>query len=183
MSDAALAFVRAQAPDVVVTLVHQIVKRPLLEIPRLGVVNVHPGLLPELRGIQPYFWALAARHRCAGATIHLIEDETIDTGRVLARAEHATWPGLSVMLNYYLTAQAAARLLPRCLDSLAAGRLVPHPQAEGGVYRRWPDSAAFNDLATAGHRLFSWRDLTGILAGRYDGFAARESLALCPASP
>ena len=177
MSEEALGFVRAQAPDVVVTLFHQIVRRPLLDLPRLGVVNIHPGLLPEFRGIQPYFWELAERHGRAGATLHLIEDETIDTGRVLARAEYVTWPGMSVQLNYYLAAQASARLLPRCLEALEAGRVVPAAQPDGGAYYRWPDSVAFDRLEAAGHALFRWRDLWGILAGRYDESAAEETLS------
>ena len=177
MSDEALAFVRALAPDVVVTLFHQIVRRPLLDLPRLGVVNIHPGLLPEFRGIQPYFWELAERHGRAGATLHLIEDETIDTGRVVARCEYATWPGMSVQLNYYLAAQGAARLLPRCIEALGNGRLSPTPQPEAGGYYRWPDSAAFDRLEAAGHPLFSWRQLWGILVGRHEDFGADESLA------
>jgi folate-dependent phosphoribosylglycinamide formyltransferase PurN len=177
MSDEALAFLRAAEPDFVVTLFHQIVRRPLLGIPRLGVVNIHPGLLPGFKGIQPYFWELAEGHGQGGVTLHLIEDETIDTGRILARASYATWPGMSVQLNYYLSAQAAARLLPRCLAELEANRLAPAPQPEGGAYYRWPDSAGFDRLEAAGHRLFSWRDLGGILAGRYDDFVAKESLA------
>jgi methionyl-tRNA formyltransferase len=175
MSEEALAFVRAREPDLVVTLFHQIVKRPLLDLARKGVVNIHPGLLPLFRGIQPYFWELALGHGRAGATLHLIEDESIDTGRVLASAAYATWPGMSVQLNYYLTAQAAARLLPRCAERIEQGRAVPLPQPGGGAYHRWPDSPAFDRLEAAGHALFSWRDLWGILSGRYDGFEAEEA--------
>jgi methionyl-tRNA formyltransferase len=175
MSEEALAFVRAQQPDLVVTLFHQIVKRPLLDLPRLGVVNIHPGLLPAFRGIQPYFWELALGHGRAGATLHLIEDETIDTGRVLGEGAYATWQGMSVQLNYYLTAQAAARLLPRCAEEIEQGRAAPAPQPDGGAYHRWPDSAAFDRLEAAGHALFSWSDLWGILSGRYDRFVAGEA--------
>lgn len=175
MAENTIAFVRAQDPDLVVTCFHQIVKRPLLDLPRKGVVNIHPGLLPAFRGIQPYFWELALGHGRAGATLHLIEDETIDTGRVLASGSYATWPKMSVQLNYYLTAQVAARLLPRCCGDLEGGRVAPQAQADGGAYHRWPDSAAFDRLEEAGHPLFSWRDLWGILSGRYDAFAAGEA--------
>ena len=177
MGEEALAFTRAQEPDVVVTMVHQILKRPLIEIPRFGVVNLHPGVLPDFRGIQPYFWELAEGAPRAGATLHLIEDETIDTGGVLAQASYATWPGLSVQLNYYLTAQVTAQLLPRCLEALGAGRLQPRPQdPDAGAYYRWPDSAAYDRLEARGHRLLKWRDLWGILSGKYDDFRADEEL-------
>jgi len=177
MSEETLAFLRAQEPDVVVTMVHQILKRPLIEIPRLGVVNLHPGVLPDFRGIQPYFWALSEGAARAGATLHFIEDETIDTGGVLAQASYATWPGLSVQLNYYLTSQVTAQLLPRCLEALGAGRLQPRPQdPDAGAYYRWPDSAAYDRLEERGHRLLRWGDLWGILSGRYDDFRADEEL-------
>lgn len=175
MAPDTLAFLRAQDPDVVVTMVHQIVKRPLIEIPRCGVVNLHPGVLPDFRGIQPYFWELSEGAARAGATLHLIEDETIDTGGMLAEASYATWPGLSVQLNYYLTSQVTAQLLPRCLEELVAGRLRPQAQDPGaGAYYRWPDSAAYDRLEQRGHRLLKWGHLWGILSGRYDAFRADE---------
>jgi methionyl-tRNA formyltransferase len=173
MSAETLDFVREQDPDVFVTMVHQILKDPLIEIPRFGVVNLHPGVLPDFRGIQPYFWELSEGSPRAGATLHLIQDATVDTGDVLAEASYATWPGMSVQLNYYLTSQVTAHVLPRCLEELVAGHLQPRPQdPEAGAYYRWPDSAAYDRLEERGHRLLRWRDLWGILSGKYDDFRA-----------
>ncbi|MCP5020829.1 MAG: hypothetical protein GY930_03540 [bacterium] len=173
MSPEALAFVREFAPDVIVSLCHQILKEPLISLAPLGIVNVHPGLLPDFRGIQPYFWELSEGSKRAGATLHLIEDESVDTGGVLARTSYPTTPGMSVQLNYYLTIQCAARLLPDCLAALQNGKLNPEVQAENeGAYYRWPDSAAFERLRTQGHSLVSYRQLLGILVGRYDGHRA-----------
>jgi len=56
-------------------------------------------------------------------------------------------------------------------------RVVPAAQPDGGAYYRWPDSVAFDRLEAAGHALFRWRDLWGILAGRYDESAAEETLS------
>ena len=173
MSPETLAFAREFAPDVVVSLCHQILKEPLISLAPLGIVNVHPGLLPDFRGIQPYFWELSEGSMQAGATLHLIEDERVDVGGVLARASYATTPGMSVQLNYYLTIQCAARLLPDCLTALQAGELTPKGQTENeGEYYRWPDSAAFERLRARGHSLTSYRQLFGILNGRFDGHRA-----------
>ena len=173
MSEETLAFAREFAPDVIVSLCHQILKEPLISLAPLGIVNVHPGLLPDFRGIQPYFWELSEGSMRAGATLHLIEDERVDAGGVLARTSYATTPGMSVQLNYYLTIQSAARLLPDCLKALQGGELDPETQTEsGGAYYRWPDSAAFERLRTRGHALISYRQLLGILHGRYDGHRA-----------
>lgn len=168
MSEECLRFVRDARPDVVVTLFHQIVKEPLISIPRLGVVNVHPGLLPEFRGIQPYFWELCEGSREGGVTLHTIDDESIDTGRVLARAAFRVQPGMSVQLCYWLTSRLAAELLPDCLARFESGALTPVPQPDGGAYYRWPDSAAVDRLHERGHVLISLRDLWGMLTGKYD---------------
>ena len=175
MSEETLAFVREQQPDLIITLMHQIVKRELIEIPRRGVINIHPGLLPQFRGIQPYFWELMTGSEWAGPTLHYIRDESIDTGELLAAARYRTWPGLSVQLNYYLTSRCAAELVPKLLDALDSGTVKPRAQPAEGQYFGWPDSGSVNELRTRGHELIRWRDLWSILSGRYDGFSAEES--------
>lgn len=170
MAPASLEFIRAQEPDLVITLFHQIVRRALLDIPRLGVINAHPGLLPEFAGIQPYFWALSEGAAEAGGTLHWIEDESVDTGRVLGRAGFPVTPGMSVQLAYHLTSRSLARLLPRVVAALEDGTAEARAQGAGGVYRRWPDSAAMDRLKRRGHRVFSFREFAGILLGRFDAF-------------
>ncbi|MCA9001137.1 MAG: hypothetical protein KDB61_04375, partial [Planctomycetes bacterium] len=179
MDDASLSFARNFEPDVIVSLCHQILKEPLISLAPLGIVNVHPGVLPEFRGIQPYFWELSEGAQRAGATLHLIEDEQVDAGGVLARASYAIPAGISVQCNYYLTIQCAARLLPDCIGRLQAGELEPEAQdPNDGAYYRWPDSAAFERLKGRGHCLISYRQLLGILVSRYDGHRA-DSATFC----
>ena len=176
MDAGTLAFARDFRPDVIVSLCHQILKEPLISLAPLGIVNVHPGVLPAFRGIQPYFWELSEGSGLAGATLHLIEDERIDAGGVLGRTTFRTRPGMSVQLNYYLTIRSASALLPSCLEALEGGRLRPEPQdPEAGAYFRWPDSAAFERLRERGHPLISLRQLGAVLLGRFDEFQAENS--------
>ncbi len=177
MSPATLGFLRERSTDVVVTLFHQIVRAELIALPRLGVVNVHPGLLPAFRGIQPYLWELSEGAGRAGATLHRIDSEALDAGAVLGEASYATWPGMSVQLNYYLSVRCASELLPGCLAALSEGRLAPVAQdPSAGARWGWPDSAALDRLAARGHPVVSLRDLTAILVGRYDAFHAESSV-------
>lgn len=179
MDEEALSFARKFEPDVIVSLCHQILKQPLIEIPRLGVVNVHPGVLPDYRGIQPYFWELSEGAPSAGATLHLIEDERIDAGGVLGRTSFKVAPRSSVQLIYFLTIKTASKLLPGCLSALEEGRLSPEAQdPKQGAYFRWPDSEAFGRLRKRRHTLISLRQLMGILIGRYDDFRA-DTATLC----
>jgi len=169
LSAETIAFIRRQQPDLIITLVHQIIKEPLLGLPRLGIINIHPGLLPQFKGIQPYFWELSEGSPEAGPTLHLIEDTGIDTGRILAQKSYPTDGVRSVHLNYYLTARTAAAILPATVHHLAEGTLSPAPQApHTGHYYKWPDSTAYDRLSRSGRRLFSFRDLFAILTGKHD---------------
>jgi methionyl-tRNA formyltransferase len=57
----------------------------VLQLPRLGVINLHFGLLPERRGPNPIGWAFREDDREQGATIHRM-DAGFDTGPILAQS-------------------------------------------------------------------------------------------------
>jgi methionyl-tRNA formyltransferase len=60
-------------------------RKQLLDVPRLGVLNIHLGLLPEIRGMSSPEWSLL-NHVPVGITIHYM-DAGIDTGPILQRYE------------------------------------------------------------------------------------------------
>jgi methionyl-tRNA formyltransferase len=84
-SSRSVARLKQWSPDLVVFAGGNILRRPLLEVPRLGVLNAHLGLLPEVRGMSSPEWSLLL-NAPVGVTIHYI-DEGIDTGPVLQRCE------------------------------------------------------------------------------------------------
>ncbi len=103
-----------------------------LAVPRLGIVNGHPSLLPQYRGPFPIAWAVRNAETEIGLTYHLMDAE-FDTGNVLAQgriplAEDETEETLFAKLG-----AAGAELLPVALDRLARGD-AGDPQ-EGGEYQ------------------------------------------------
>lgn len=78
---------REWSPDLIIFTGGNILRQPLLDVPRLGVLNVHLGLLPEIRGMSSPEWSLL-RNVPLGITIHYI-DRGIDTGPILQRFELA----------------------------------------------------------------------------------------------
>jgi len=62
----------------------QILSRPLLTIPRLGWMNIHPSLLPRHRGPEPIYWTIARGDRETGITLHWTVQK-IDAGPILAQ--------------------------------------------------------------------------------------------------
>jgi methionyl-tRNA formyltransferase len=81
-----LAQLRAIEPDLVISVsCPQIFGPALLELPRLGCINVHSARLPHYRGVLPTFWALAEGESSTGVTVHYMSPG-IDGGDIIAQA-------------------------------------------------------------------------------------------------
>lgn len=79
---------RALAPDVGAVVAYGHILRPvLLAIPKRGMVNVHPSLLPELRGAAPVEWAIIRGLETTGVTIMQL-DSGMDSGPILHQIPH-----------------------------------------------------------------------------------------------
>src|SRR2546428_10051267 len=75
-------------PDIGVVVAYgHILKPELLELPRRGMVNVHPSLLPGLRGAAPIEWAVIGGHETTGVTITQL-DAGMDSGPILPQIPH-----------------------------------------------------------------------------------------------
>jgi methionyl-tRNA formyltransferase len=73
-----LELMRQFQPDVIKIVTCDIIRRPLLEIPRLGVLNTHAAMLPKYRGVDTPQWAVLEGGE-VGVVEHFV-DEKIDTG-------------------------------------------------------------------------------------------------------
>ena len=147
---------KASAPDLVLSIRFGVILRSAaISVPRLGVLNLHSGLLPEYRGVMATFHALLNGAEQLGTTVHFIPDRGIDTGPVLGQTTLQVKPGGSYLhhvLNLYpegcaLLAQTAQRLLAgQAVDSRA--------QSEGGAYYTFPTQDELARFHALGHRLF-----------------------------
>lgn len=63
---------------------NQILKKEIIETPRLGFINCHAGALPFYRGRNPLNWVLINGDKEFGVTVHYV-DEGIDTGDIIAQ--------------------------------------------------------------------------------------------------
>jgi methionyl-tRNA formyltransferase len=123
-----VAELAALAPDAMVVVGYgQIIPQAIIDIPRLGIINVHASLLPKYRGAAPIQWAIARGERVTGVTTMRI-DAGLDTGDMLLQWEteigpEETAPELSARL-----AVAGADLLAETLARLEAGTIEPIPQ-------------------------------------------------------
>lgn len=120
----------ALAPDVIVVAAYGLfLPREVLDLPRHSCLNIHPSLLPKLRGPSPVSTAIVDGETTTGVTI-MVMDEGVDTGPVLAQrrtpiGEGETAEGLTARLF-----ETGARLLVEALPDWAGGRTQASPQDE-----------------------------------------------------
>ncbi|MBL1270170.1 MAG: methionyl-tRNA formyltransferase [Halomonas sp.] len=104
----------------------------VLDIPRLGCVNVHASLLPRWRGAAPIQRAIEAGDRVSGVTIMQM-DAGLDTGAMLTEVRTPiTARTTGGDLHDRLAIQGANALI-NTLDALATGTAQATPQPEEGV--------------------------------------------------
>lgn len=115
-------------PDIGVVVAYgHILKPELLELPSGGMVNVHPSLLPELRGPAPVEWAIINGLEQTGVTIMQM-DAGMDTGPILLQLPHHVDPDVTAgELGEHL-AEMGAQALVEALALLEQGALRPVPQ-------------------------------------------------------
>ncbi len=121
------------APDALVVAAYGlIVPQTVLDLPRLGALNVHASLLPRWRGAAPIQRALLAGDRVTGVCIMQM-DAGLDTGPVLLREALPIAPQETGGTLHDKLAALGARLIVTALDGRARGTLRAAPQSSDGV--------------------------------------------------
>jgi methionyl-tRNA formyltransferase len=120
---------QTQADAFVVIAYGQILSQQILDIPKLGCINVHGSILPRYRGAAPIQWSLYHGDRETGITTMLM-NAGMDTGDMLLKSQLP----ITILENAQdiaaKLAQQGADLLIQTLVALAKGELTPIPQDE-----------------------------------------------------
>jgi methionyl-tRNA formyltransferase len=126
-------------PDLIVLGGTRIIKPHILEIPPLGTVNSHPGLLPRLRGSASVGWALY-KDLPQGATAHFVSPG-IDLGDIIISRELPVKRKDSYQSLNARVATLAGQLMKEAVSAIAAGNPPRTPQdpEAGETYRVIPE--------------------------------------------
>ena len=132
---AAQAALQAARPDVLVVAAYGLIlPQWVLDLPRLGCLNIHASLLPRWRGAAPIHRAIEAGDAETGVTIMQM-DAGLDTGDMLLAEMLPIAPRETTGTLHDQLAALGGRLIVQALALAAAGRLVTTPQpAEGVTY-------------------------------------------------
>ena len=153
---------QAIKPDACIVAAYGKILPPwLLEIPRLGCINVHASLLPKYRGAAPINWAIVNGETTTGVTIMQM-DPGMDTGpmwsqRSIDIGTEETAPELSPRL-----AAVGADLLADTLPVIASGQ--HHPAAQNS------DEATYAPILKKEDGLIDWDLPAKAIAARVRGF-------------
>ena len=131
--EADLAPLREWRPELLVVVAYGLLlPRALLDLPRLGCLNLHASLLPRWRGAAPIQRALLAGDTETGVTIMQL-DAGLDTGPILAQQSVAIGAGMTGAQLQPLLAAQGARLMLEVIAALAAGTARARAQPSEGV--------------------------------------------------
>lgn len=108
-------------PDIIITCAYgQIIPKVLLDLPRLGCINVHASLLPYLRGGAPLHHAIIDGYKETGVTI-MYMDEAMDTGDIISSVTYPLKDTDTVGTVHDNLMEMGANLLMETLPSIIKG--------------------------------------------------------------
>jgi methionyl-tRNA formyltransferase len=162
-SDEARDFIAEIKPDAVVIIAYgQIIPRRLLDIPRLGWMNLHGSLLPKYRGAAPIAWAIINGEPKTGLTTMRL-DPGLDTGPILMQREIEIGGDESAPELAKRMAELGAPLVAESLIKLNRGEITPNPQDS--------TQASFAPILTKEHGRIDWSLTSGEIYNRIRGLA------------
>ncbi|MBT7787649.1 MAG: methionyl-tRNA formyltransferase [Calditrichaeota bacterium] len=122
-----LAQLSEASPDLCVVVAFKILPLAVLEIPKFGCVNLHPSMLPDLRGAAPINWALMNGYTSTGMTTFLIE-KRVDAGGILIQEPVEIQPEDDAGSLSERLSKNGADLIVRTIDLLEKCSITPCKQ-------------------------------------------------------
>ena len=132
-AQAAHALLKTTEHDVMVVAAYGLIlPQSVLQIPRLGCINIHGSLLPRWRGAAPIHRAIEIGDKQTGITIMQM-DEGLDTGAMLLSETAEIYADDTTGLLHDRLANMGGRLIVDAMRALESGKLLATPQPEIGV--------------------------------------------------
>ena len=140
--------IKAIEPDVIVVMGTSLIKDEIINIPKLGILNLHTGLSPAYRGGMTNFWPFIYREiGLCGVTVHKL-DIGIDSGEIIFHGKPDIESGDTYSSINCKSIIIGTKLMIQAINDISRGNLVSYQQAKGG-------------------RLFFNRDYNGYMAYKY----------------
>lgn len=158
-----LETLRELNPDmIVVAAFGQILPKAIIDLPRLGCLNIHPSLLPKYRGAAPLNWSIIRGETQTGVTIMLM-DEGMDSGDILMQEPTQIKAIETYGELHDRLANLGAALLTKTIDQVVAGTAERHKQN--------PALVTFAPRLTKETGRISWQDTSNNIVNLIRGLS------------
>jgi len=109
--------------DIILVVAYgQILSRHILNIPKIGCINIHGSLLPKYRGAAPINRAIINGEKETGITFMFMK-EKIDAGEIIFQEKIDILPDETCGELYYRLSDLSARSLPKLLEKIKSGKI------------------------------------------------------------
>ena len=130
-----------------------IFREELIELPRLGCINIHHAPLPRYRGMMPNFWQLYHGEKTVGVTIHKINPK-IDEGEIILQKQVPVNPGESLDALIMRTKRVGAHYMLEAIEMMWSGRVqYQENRPDEGSYFSFPAKKDVRRFRAMGYRL------------------------------
>ncbi len=127
-TDAFYDWLSSMAPDILVTAAYgRILPERILNVPKLGCLNIHASLLPLYRGASPINNCIIQGETQTGITI-MLTDVGMDTGDILSQGTMDIPPDMDAGTLSGLLSMQGAGMIVEAIDDWTSGRIHPQPQ-------------------------------------------------------
>ena len=122
--------IKQMQPDVICVVAYgKILPKEVLEIPRLGCINVHASLLPKYRGAAPIQWAIINGEKVTGVTT-MYMDVGMDTGDMILKEEVSIGEEETTGELWERLSEIGGKLLVKTLEQIENGTVRREKQGE-----------------------------------------------------
>lgn len=141
-------------PDLIISFsAPQIIKEPLLSIPKYGIINLHCSYLPYYRGLFPSFWVLYNEEKMSGATVHYM-DNKIDNGPIIAQEKISIENCKSIFSVNKKTKKLGGELILYVMKCIKENKLnLKENNISNGSYYSWPTESEAKEFRMKGFKL------------------------------
>jgi methionyl-tRNA formyltransferase len=115
-------------PDIILVVAYgQILSRHILNIPKMGCINIHASLLPKYRGAAPINRVIINGEKETGITF-MFMNEKVDAGEIIFQEKIDIFPDETCGELYYRLSALSADSLPKLLEKIKSGKIEGIPQ-------------------------------------------------------
>lgn len=149
-------------PDIIICAhFNQLISPEIYSLAKVASLNIHPSLLPDLKGVDPAFYALLEEYNHTGTSLHYLA-EVFDTGKVISNTPIEIEKSDSLFSLNIKLFKAGADLLRDFFNQVPSNK-YSSVDNEKHRYDSWPKASEIASLSRKGRKLFTTKDIKSLL--------------------